>query len=148
PPKGLISLRWSFLKSNWGVINPLADPDQPIHLDLEQFQYIFVNGMPLDQQQAAYSAHAVPESRRVGKGPTTDVAAIDFQRARPPLLLIGGGQDHIIPASLNRANYQRYKNAPAVTDFLLYEDRNHWTLAQNGWETVADDVLDWLQRQQ
>lgn len=144
PPKGLISLKYSFLKSNWPAISPSAKPDEPIWMSLESFQYAFVNTLPLPEQQAVYSRFVVPESRRVGKGPTTDGAKIDFAKMRPPLLLIAGSEDHIIPASLNRDNYSKYSKAPAITDFREFPGRSHWTLGQQGWQEVADYTMSWL----
>ncbi len=144
PPKGVISLKWSFLKSNWPAISPSAKLDEPIALSFEQFQYAFLNNLPEDKARAAYQGYYVPESRRVGKGPTTDVAKIDFTKARPPLLMVAGSEDHIIPASLNRSNYGRYSKSPAVTDFREFPGRAHWIIAQDNWQEVADFVLDWL----
>ena len=144
PPKGVVSLRWSFLKSNWPAISPFAKIDEPIQLSFEDFRYAFVHTLPPEEQRAAYEQHVVPESRRVGKGPTTDVARIDFGRARPPLLIIAGSDDHIIPASLNRANHRRYATTPAVTDFREFPGRTHWIIAQKGWQEVANHALDWI----
>ena len=144
PPKGLISLKWSFLKSNWPVLSPTADIAVPITMSFEQFQYAFTNGMGEAEQRAAYDKYIVPESRRVGKGPTTDVAAIDFSRPRPPLLLIAGDSDHIIPASLNFSNFHLYDKTPALTEYREFAGRNHWLIADSGWQEIATYVLDWL----
>ena len=148
PPKGLISLRYSFLKSNWPAISPSASLEDPIVLSFADFQYAFVNGLPLEEQRAAFDRHVVPESRRVGKGPSTADAAIDFSRPRAPLLLISGGEDHIIPPSLNRDNFKRYAKTPAITDLREFPGRTHWIIAQQGWEEVADFALAWIRENQ
>jgi pimeloyl-ACP methyl ester carboxylesterase len=144
PPKGVISLRWSFLKSNWPAISPFANGDQPVALSFEQFSYAFVNGLPPDEQRAAYDRYCVPESRRVGKGPTTPAAAIDFSKASAPLLLIAGENDHIIPASLNRSNQARYAKSPKPAELQQFAGRTHFIIGQKGWEEVADFALDWI----
>lgn len=144
PPKGVLSLRWSFLKSNWPAISPFARIDDPIGLTFEQFSYAFVNGLPPDEQRAAYDRYCVPESRRVGKGPTTKTAAIDFSKARAPLLLIAGENDHIIPASLNRSNHARYARSPKPAELREFPGRTHFIIGQRGWEEVADFALDWI----
>lgn len=144
PPKGVISLKYSFLKSNWGAISPTAKLDEPISLTFEQFQYAFVHTLPPAEQQAAYERYVVPESRRVAKGPTTEAAALHYERPRPPLLLLAGAEDHIIPASLNHANFQKYQNTPAIIDFHEFQSRTHWIIAQKGWQEVADYALDWI----
>lgn len=144
PPKGVISLKYSFLKSNWPAISPSAKIDEPIWMSFDSFQYAFVSTLPLSEQQAAYARYVVPESRRIGKGPTTETAQLNFQKARPPLLLLAGAKDHIIPSSLNRDNFDKYRKTPAITDFREFPERTHWIIAQEGWEEVAEYVLNWL----
>lgn len=144
PPQGLLSLKWSFVRSNWPVLNPSANLGTPIDLSFSQFQYAFTNGMEEPEQRAAYTRYVVPESRRVGKGPTTAVAKIDYSRPRPPLLLIAGATDQIIPASLNYSNFRLYADTPAVTEYHEFSGRNHWLIADSGWQEVAGYTLSWL----
>ncbi len=147
PPKGVLSLAWSFLKSNWPAISPFVDKAQPVMLTPEQFHYAFANALSDEDSRKAYETYAVPESRRVGNAPTTAFARIDFAAARPPLLMVAGGEDHIIPASLNRTNFARYEPSAGKTELRVFDGRCHYTLAQPGWEEVADFVADWLERQ-
>lgn len=67
-------------------------------------------------------------------------------QARSPLLFIAGGKDNIIPASLNYANFRKYENTPAITDYKQFPERNHWTLLQPGREAVAAYIEDWLEQ--
>jgi pimeloyl-ACP methyl ester carboxylesterase len=141
PPKGVISLKWSFLKSNWPVIT--GKKDQAFLPSLEQFHYAFAHTLPLDELRRVYDAEVVPESRRVGNAPTTASAKIDFAAQKAPLLFIAGGADHIIPASLNRCNAKKYPRA----ELREFPGRVHYTLEQAGWEEVCDCALDWLEKQ-
>jgi pimeloyl-ACP methyl ester carboxylesterase len=142
PPMGVITTKWSFLKSNWPHITPFVSQSSPIEMTFERFQYTFVNGLPLVEQRAAYDRYVVPESRRVPRESLT--ARVDFKKPHAPLLLIAGSADHIIPASLNRSNYARYEKSPSVTGFKEFPGRTHFTIGQNGWEEVAGYVLAWL----
>lgn len=72
------------------------------------------------------------------------MARVDFKKPHPPLLLIAGSADHIIPAALNRTNYTRYKASSSVTDFKEFEGRTHFIIGQDKWEEVADYILAWL----
>ena len=58
---------------------------------------------------------------------------------------VAGGEDHIVPASVNRANYDKYvkSNPAAVTAYKEYPTRSHFTAAEPGWEEIADFALDW-----
>ncbi|MBI3733497.1 MAG: alpha/beta hydrolase [Chloroflexi bacterium] len=142
PPLGVFSTRWSFLKSNWPHITPFTAQSVPIQMTFERFQYTFVNTLPLAEQRAAYERYVVPESRRVPRESLT--ARIDFKKPHPPLLLVAGSNDHIIPASLNKTNYEKYRQSSSVTDFKEFAGRTHFIIGQSGWEEVADYVLDWL----
>jgi pimeloyl-ACP methyl ester carboxylesterase len=74
-------------------------------------------------------------------------ARVEFARERAPLLLIGGEEDHIIPASLNRTNFRRYRKTPSTTEFKEFAGRSHYSvIAGPGWEQVADYALDWALR--
>lgn len=101
--------------------------------------------MTLVEQQDTYERYVVPESRRVPAEAL--IAKIDFNKPRPPLLFIAGGADHLIPASLNRTNYVRYKKSLSVTDYKEFPGRVHFTIGQGGWEEVADYVISWLKSQ-
>jgi pimeloyl-ACP methyl ester carboxylesterase len=144
PPPGVFTTRWSFVKANWPHINPFAPQGQPIAMTFERFQYAFVNTLPLDQQKAAFERYVVPESRRVPGQSLTGVARVDFKRMRPPLLLVAGSADNIIPDVLNKTNYEKYRQSPAVTGFKAFPGRTHYIIGQDGWEEVADYVLTWL----
>ena len=69
---------------------------------------------------------------------------VDYSRDdRAPLLFIAGGEDHIMPASVNKSNAKHYKKSAALTDSYEFPGRSHWTCAEPGWEAVADYALDW-----
>jgi pimeloyl-ACP methyl ester carboxylesterase len=144
PPLGVITTDKAFLKSNWPHINPFVSQSSPIQMTLERFQYTFVNDLPLEVQQAAFERYVVPESRRVPAQSLTKVAAIDFRSPHPPLLLVAGSNDHLIPASLNQTNYKKFKRSASITDFKEFAGRTHFIIGQPGWEEVADYVAAWL----
>jgi pimeloyl-ACP methyl ester carboxylesterase len=142
PPMGVLTTKWPFLKSNWPHITPFVSQQNPIEMTFPRFQYTFVNGMPLSEQRLAYEKYVVPESRRVPRDSL--LAKIDFKQPHPPLLLIAGSADHLIPASLNRANYERYKSSSSEITFKEFAGRTHFIVGQDGWEEVAGFILSWL----
>ncbi|MFN8411956.1 MAG: alpha/beta hydrolase [Anaerolineales bacterium] len=142
PPAGVFTTEPSFLKANFPAINPFL-LSQPVQMSFEQFQYAFVNTLPLDEQRAAYDRYAVPESRGVPVSSLGAAGKVDFKKPRRPLLITAGQNDHIIPASLNRANHRKYQ-LPSVTDFKEFVGRDHFLIGSRGWEEVADYCLEWL----
>ncbi len=144
PPLGVFVPSWPFLRSNWPTINPLISKHVPYFMPFRQFQYTFVHTMPLADQRSAYEKYVVPESRWVARGPLSAAARVDFSAPRPPLLLIAGSQDHIIPAALNASNCMRYRRSAGLTDYKEFPGRTHFIIGQPGWEEVADYALAWL----
>jgi len=144
PPSGLIVLKWSFIKSNWPVISPFEDVAQPFAPSFSDFQYAFANCLPEDEAQALYSEYAVPESRRVGRGTSSDVAKIDFSKPHAPLLIIAGEDDDIIPAALNLKNFKQYGDSSSATDFHQFPGQCHALTVDRNWQDVASYVKDWL----
>jgi pimeloyl-ACP methyl ester carboxylesterase len=145
PPQGVTTTEWSFIKSLWPVINPFHPVSLPYMMSFEHFQYTFVNGMPLDKQKQAYEL-VVPESVRLSRAALSSSARVDFKKAHPPLLLIAGEKDHIMPASLNRTNFNRYKASPSVTEFKEFPGRNHFLVGSEGWTEIADYALNWAEK--
>jgi pimeloyl-ACP methyl ester carboxylesterase len=146
PPMGVFTLAFSFLKANFPVINPLVPVTQPAMMSFEQFQYAFVNTLPLAEQRRAYDRYVVPESRGVPTQSLTSVGRVDFKKPHPPLLIIAGEKDHIVPASLNKTNYIKYKASPSLTDFKEFPGRDHFGIGEKGWEELADYSLAWLEK--
>jgi pimeloyl-ACP methyl ester carboxylesterase len=147
PPVGVFTPAWSFLKANFPMIDPFVSKTRPHLMTFPQFQYAFVNSMPLAEQQAAYERYVVPESRQVPQESLLgSIARIDFKKAHAPLLLTAGSIDHIIPAALNRTNYTRYQSSPSVTDFKEFPGRTHFQIGQPGWEEIAGYIVTWLDK--
>jgi alpha-beta hydrolase superfamily lysophospholipase len=142
PPMGVFTVQWPFLKSNWPHITPFVSQNNPIEMSFERFQYTFVNDLPLAEQRAAYDRYVVPESRRVPRESLT--TKINFKMPHPPLLLIAGSADHLIPAALNKTNFTCYQQSKSITDFKEFAGRTHFIIGQEKWEEVADYCLAWL----
>jgi alpha-beta hydrolase superfamily lysophospholipase len=101
--------------------------------------------------EAAYAAHVTPETGRVffqGALSMLDPkrpAQVDFAKTdRAPLLLIAGTADHIVPASVVRRTFRKYRRAASVTELQEFTGRTHWIIAEPGWEEVAGAIERWL----
>jgi alpha-beta hydrolase superfamily lysophospholipase len=146
PPAGVFTTAFSFLKANFPAINPFL-LSQPMMMTFEQFQYAFVNTLPLDEQRAAYDRYAIPESRGIPTSSTVGGAGkIDFRKSHPPLLITAGEKDHIVPASLNKSNFNKYRASSSLTEFKEFAGRDHFLIGEKGWEEVADTSLAWIEK--
>jgi alpha-beta hydrolase superfamily lysophospholipase len=61
---------------------------------------------------------------------------------RAPLLFVSGSEDNIMPPKVQRSNAKHYKS-DTVTEVKEYDGFAHLLPAQEGWQQVADDVLEW-----
>lgn len=143
PPKGIFSFKWSFLKANLPTINPLKG-NSVCMPSVEWFQYAFCNTMTMEETKIEFDKFVVPESRNIPRSSTQHAGKIDFRKPHNPLLIIAGEKDNIIPASLNRKNFDAYKDKNSKRDFKEFPGRTHYICGQQNWEEVALFVNEWI----
>lgn len=151
PPCGVLAFTPSAIRANSPVLLTWMGWKRIVRMSLKTFRYAFVNTLPANAQRAVYERQAVPETGRIffqtAFAPLrpNSPARVNFKNnQRAPLLITAGGSDHIVPASVNRSNYRKYKNSTARTDFKEFAGRSHWIMAEPGWEEVAGYIVDWL----
>lgn len=152
-PRGVSPLRFSSVKATAPFIFTWGAWWTEVQMSLPMFRYAFANGLDRVYQEQEFRRHIVPESGRIffqtlfAPFNRRSPISVSFgNKSRPPLLIIAGGKDTIVPASVNRANHRRYVEAGVPTDFKEFSGRCHWTLAHPGWEEVAEYTADWLAR--
>ena len=145
PPKDVFPYEFSFLKAGWKALGYFTSIEETYMMSFEDWQYAFVNGMPFEEQHIAYETYCIPESKTVVRDGTTKEAHIDFKKPHVPLLITAGDTDHIMPAHLNNRNFKAYsQDNGSVTDYKLFQNRNHFVLGQSTWQEDADYILEWL----
>ena len=150
PPKGIVALPPSTLRSALpGLKNPF-DPDGLAPLSHKQFQYRFTNTISEEESDRIYAEQYIPGTNRAfveaayANVHRQSPAAVNFTNpARPPLLVIAGSEDHISPLSLNRKLLKLQSKAPSATELKEYQGRPHYMAGLDGWEEIADFALNW-----
>jgi len=143
PPKGIFSFKWSFIKANLPTINPFKG-NSVCSPSVKWFRYAFCNTMTMEQTEIEFNKFVVPESRNIPRSSIMNDGKIDFKKPHNPLLLIAGEKDNIIPSSLNKKNFEAYKDNKSKIDFKEFADRTHYICGQKNWEEVAAYISEWI----
>lgn len=148
--RGVRRLPFSTIRSAWPILRNLGNMGRAVPLTPRQFHYAFTNTLTERASAKVYARYHVPGSGRVffqwalANLGSRSVFRVDFRRDdRAPLLFIAGGDDHLMPASVNEANASKYAESRTVTAYTEFRGRSHFTLGQAGWERVADYALQW-----
>ncbi|MGM9475270.1 alpha/beta hydrolase [Pedobacter sp. GSP4] len=108
------------------------------------YDYAFFNTLPDEMRASAFAKLAVPESFKVSRQLVLDsFSNIDFKKPHAPLLFIGGGSDHIFPPELTKTIAGRYQHSSSRVDLKIFDGKSHFICGEQGWEKVADYILDW-----
>jgi pimeloyl-ACP methyl ester carboxylesterase len=150
PTEGVRVTPLSQLRSTWTVLKNPANRHRAVGLTEEQWHYAFTNTFPEEESRALYRRYHIPASGRIlwnsvlaNLMPGPQDAHVDYgNEARPPLLFVSGGEDHIMPPAVQRSNAAHYRGT-TVTEIREYPGYAHLLPAQPGWERIADEVLDW-----
>lgn len=145
PPLGVFPYEFSFLKGGWKSLGLFTSLKKTYLMSFKDWQYAFVNEMPLAEQKKAYDENTIPESKTVARGGLTKAAALDFEKPHAPLLITSGSIDNIIPAHLNLRNFKKYKANGSVLDYKEFPGRNHFVVGQSTWKEDAEYIYNWIQ---
>lgn len=139
PPRNVMA-PFSTVRIVWPSLNFFAS-DGYFMGSKDWYNRAFFNTLPSSEQEAAYQAIAVPESRKTGRDLLTkSFSNIQFEKAHEPILFIGGEKDSIFPPSLTRKIAGRYRDR---VDVKIFENRSHFICGEKGWQEVADYILRW-----
>ncbi len=147
---GVPVLPFSTVRATFSVLGNPFTFNKAVSLSPSQFNYAFTNELDPAASRKIYDRYQVPGSARIlwdgafsllnPKAPSK----VDYAKSdRAPLLFIAGGNDHLVPPAINKANVRKYAKSTALTAYREFPGRTHNTVAQAGWEEVADFALSW-----
>jgi alpha-beta hydrolase superfamily lysophospholipase len=151
PTEGVKVLPLSQLRSTWPAFKNPANRHRAVPLTPDQWHYAFTNTFDEEESLRLYERYAIPAPGGIlwntvlaNLMPGPQDAAVDYaNEARPPLLFVAAGEDHIMPPKVQYSNAKHYKAVGTVTEIEEYPGFAHLLPAQPGWEPIADHVLDW-----
>ena len=145
-PAGIMSVTPSVARSFLSIQTTWAHWRKPMRCTFGEFAYSTVNLMAMDEQKALYES-LVYESGRAAFEigfwlvDSRKASRVDETRITCPALIIGGGKDRIVPASVVRKVAKKYQ---AIATYKEFENHAHWVVGEPQWEEVADYVNEWL----
>jgi pimeloyl-ACP methyl ester carboxylesterase len=150
PTEGVKVLPLSQVRASWPVLKNPANRHRAVGLTLEQWQYTFTNTFSEEEGRALYERYHVPASGSIfwqsafaSLKPGHQSTHVNYDNgARAPLLFISGGEDHLMPPSVQRSNAKHY-TSDTITEVREYEGYAHLLPAQEGWQEIADYALEW-----
>jgi len=153
PTEHVHTLPASEIRAAFPVLRNPANRHRAVGFTPDQFHYAFTNTLSAEESAAVYERYHVPAPGRwiwdgvlANVKPGHQATWVDYRNDdRAPLLFIAGGNDHIVPAAVNKENADRYGNSSAHTDFKAYDARDHYTIGAPRWRDVADDARTWAE---
>ena len=153
PPKGVFAYEPSAYRSLLGVILTPFGWRKVVRWKYGNFRYAFVHLLSEADAHAAYETQVTPETGRIffqdaiAGFSRNSPARVNFaNRSRPPLLIVGGQADRIVPASLVRRTVKKYAKAGAPVEYQEFAGRTHWLIAQEGWQDIAAAIEAFITR--
>ena len=150
PTEGVRVVPASQVKSTFPVLKSPANRHKAVPLNFEQWNYAFTNTFTEDEARRLYERYAIPANGGILWGsvlanfqPGHQDTWVDYHNdSRVPLLFVSGSEDHIMPPEIQRSNHKHYKSK-TITEIRQYDGYAHLLPAQEGWQRIADEVLDW-----
>jgi pimeloyl-ACP methyl ester carboxylesterase len=151
PIKGVTKLPLSQIRSTLPVLRSKANRDKAVTLTERQFRYAIANAIPRDEAHELYERWSIPAPGKplfelVGakKDPASPTAVNVANTSRGPLLIIGGGRDHIVAESVSREAAELYGPSSAITEYHVFADRGHSMVIDSRWREIADFTIGWV----
>ncbi|HSE82049.1 MAG TPA: alpha/beta hydrolase [Gaiellaceae bacterium] len=151
PTEGVHVSPPSQIKSLFPILKRPANRHKAVGFTPKEFHYAFTNTLSEEESLKVYERYHIPAPGNwvwaygiiANIEPGHQETWVNYQNdARAPLLFITGGEDHIMPPSVNKSNAKHYKSN-TITEVREFPGRSHWTCGEPGWEEVADHALDW-----
>jgi pimeloyl-ACP methyl ester carboxylesterase len=151
PTEGVHVAPYSQIKSFFPALKSPANRHKAVGFTPKEFHYAFTNTLSEEESLKVYERYHIPAPGNwiwaygliANIKPGHQETWVNYRNdARPPLLFIAGGEDHIMPPSVNKSNAKRY-TSNTITEVHEFPGRSHWTCGEPGWEEVADHALDW-----
>ncbi len=145
-PAGILAFTPDVIRAFWSVQTRWGFWSKPMRQTFEEAAFSILHQFPPEEQRREYDSFVYESGRaavEIGYWlfDSKHVTRVDDKKIRCPTLVVGGGKDRIVPASVVRQVARKYA---AVAQYKEFDDQAHMVIRQPGWESVAGFVADWL----
>lgn len=151
PPAGVMALRPSSTKTFLSVLMSWGFWKKPMRLTFAEAKYGILNLLTPEQQLEEYSKYSFESGRAAAEIAfwqlDKDKAAfVDGKAIKCPILIISGGKDRIVPASVVKNIAKKYKKTNQDVTYKEFKKFAHAIHQQKGWQEITDFVAAWLKK--
>lgn len=146
-PSGIIALTPSVVRAFWSIQTTWGFWKKPMRQTFGEAAYSMLNLFPEQEQREIYDRFVYESGRaayEIGYWllDSRKASSVDAFKVACPVLVIGGAQDRITPASVVRKVAKKYQD---VSTYKEFENHAHWVIGEPDWEEVAEFALSWIQ---
>ncbi len=145
-PSGIMAITPSVIKAFWSIQTKWGFWEKPMRQTFSEAAYSILHQLPAQEQKETYDKFVYESGRaafEIGYWLLDPKRAskVDETKVTCPVLVVAGGQDRIVPASVVRQVANKYQ---AVSTYKEFENQAHMVVTQPGWQEVAEHVASWL----
>ena len=139
PPRGIVALTGPLLRQAGAYLPAMARGRTfaPRRRDADALIMNEVDAAARDE----LFARMIPDSGTAAREIALGRVAVDPAKVRVPILVAGATHDRISPPAVHPKLVRRYG-----ADELIFEERGHLVMFEEGWRSRAKQVLDWADR--
>jgi non-heme chloroperoxidase len=147
-PSGINCLKFSVIKTFWGMTTTWGWWKKPNRISYDSAVYGIIQLVPPEQQKEIYSK-LVYESGRAAFEigwwlfDSTDASKVNESDVTCPVLVIAGKEDRLVPPSVVKKVAKKYES---VSTYLEFDNHAHFVLSEPNWEVIAESVDSWLKK--
>jgi pimeloyl-ACP methyl ester carboxylesterase len=139
PPRGIVVTSPTLIGRQLKFM-PRMLASRPLVAGRGDADWLMFNRTPKEEADAIFGK-LVPESGTAGREMSFGAIAVDGSRVRCPVLSVTASEDRFVVPRIGRALARKYR-----AQALEVEGHGHLVLSEPGWQQVAAQVLDWMDR--
>jgi pimeloyl-ACP methyl ester carboxylesterase len=143
PPRTVVSQLF-LSRPIWSAMGFFSAAQKTYMIPFLTWKRVLANGLSCEEQKESFYSYAIPESKLIIRDLFTPAARPDFKKYHPPLLLISGSCDRLVPAAWILDNYWRYSDGNSITDYKNFKGQNHLPFENRAFQEESDFVYYWL----